>query len=105
MISRIPFNPLLGLTEELSQNFNELDKEDIREGLNVIDKSARNIYLLLENLLLWSEVQMGKIAAQSIEFNVSEIINEIHEIFLYSIEGKEIKFIKSLDPGLMISNE
>lgn len=52
-----PFNSLLGFSEVLNENINELSKEQIEEFARNINSSAQVTYLLLEELLLWARIQ------------------------------------------------
>jgi PAS domain S-box-containing protein len=54
-----PFNALLGISEMLYLNQNELDISQIRNLGKMINESSRNAYELLENLLQWSRSQTG----------------------------------------------
>jgi PAS domain S-box-containing protein len=74
-----PFNPLLGLSDFLLKEIHTLDKKQIEEQLCMINKSAHQIYNLLDDLLLWSSAQAGKLAflPQKIIFN--EICHEVIE--------------------------
>ncbi len=74
-----PFNSLLGFTEILDNDYNELGDYKRREISRYLRESAESVYRLLENLLEWSTAQtgrlqlnaqridMGKLAAESIE--------------------------------------
>ena len=68
---RSPFNGFLGLTYLLSDEYQNLTSEDIHEISRTLNRSAKNIYSLLENLLEWSRIQRGMITflPESIRFN------------------------------------
>ena len=58
---RNPFQGFLGLSRDLTQNYEVLSAEDIRDLSIMLHDSANHIYKLLENLLHWSRVQRGQI--------------------------------------------
>ena len=68
---RSPFNGFLGLTYLLSDEYQNLTSEDVHEISRTLNRSAKNIYSLLENLLEWSRIQRGMITflPESIRFN------------------------------------
>ncbi|MHB1687848.1 MAG: hybrid sensor histidine kinase/response regulator [Ignavibacteriaceae bacterium] len=58
---RSPFQGLLGLTSIVTDEFDELTVDELKEFLNNINHSAKNLFNLIENLLQWSRIQRGKI--------------------------------------------
>ena len=61
-----PFNALLNLSEFLIEDLNELTMEEIRTFSKEINKSAHNVFNLIENLLQWAQIKTGRLE-QSIE--------------------------------------
>ena len=61
---RSPLSGFMGLSKEMAENIEELTQEQIIEFAKSLQKSSENVYLLLENLLKWSQFQRG-----TIEFN------------------------------------
>ena len=70
---RNPFNALLGFSEMLNQNYKELSREQIYTYIDIINKSATNLYKLLENLLEWSKSQTGNIQYKPEKFQLKDI--------------------------------
>ncbi len=58
---RSPFTALLALTRLIADESARLSLEEIREYAVSVDRSARNVYKLLENLLEWSQLQGGRV--------------------------------------------
>ncbi len=58
---RSPFTALLALTRLIADESARLSIEEIREYAISVDRSARNVYKLLENLLEWSQLQGGRV--------------------------------------------
>ncbi len=65
-----PFSNLLGLSEALTEDIRKLGIDEIEEYANHINKSARNIFNLLENMLMWGRAQQGKIRFQTANIQV-----------------------------------
>ena len=57
---RSPFDSILGFTEILKNEFEELTKEEHKLYLDSLYQTSRHIYSLLNNLLQYSRFQLGK---------------------------------------------
>ncbi len=71
-----PFQPLLGLAEFLQMVAETAPPAEILEMSETIYRSAKNVYNLLENLLEWARMQMGRIAYQPTKLNLREIVEQ-----------------------------
>lgn len=93
-----PFNALLGYSDFILSEFTDLTREEIREGNVHINKAAKNIYMLLENLLQWSGLQTGGIAYQPTNFLLYNLGKKVVELYQKNAEAKgislELKFDK-----------
>ena len=58
---RSPFNGFLGLTELMAEGLSEMTHEEIQKIASMMKNSARNLNLLLGNLLEWSRMERGLI--------------------------------------------
>lgn len=56
-----PFSALIGSLKTLVTDFESFDKKEVKELLQITHESSEVTYSLLENLLLWSRNQTGKI--------------------------------------------
>jgi PAS domain S-box-containing protein len=97
---RNPFNSLLGFAEILTTEYDLLTREEIREYLNVINDSSKNLYGMTNNLLHYSRYQLGKYKYNPIEKNVKETIEYIIEAQKSHIKKKDILFINEIDDDL-----
>ncbi len=99
---RTPFNALLGLSQFVAQEFNELSSEEVIKIINDINSAGQNLFRLLENLLSWSRLTSGRA-----DFNPENI--DLYELTLQSVmllkpsaEKKEIRLINSVQKGSMV---
>ena len=90
---RSPFNALLGSTEMLEREAEELNTSEIKEFAKSINNSSKSFYKLLENLLQWSRMQTGRIIYQPTIFNIQNIINEVNNLFSHSANQKNISIL------------
>ena len=56
-----PFNSILGFSEILTDEINNLNTDEIKEIANNINKSAKITNKLLEDILMWARTQQGNI--------------------------------------------
>jgi len=87
-----PFTSLLSISELLSQNYETLDEEDKRSGIDGFHNSARRIYSLLENLLVWSRTQTGRVKFNPEEFDIAELAEECYDLLALNAEEKGLEF-------------
>ncbi len=94
-----PFFGLKGLAEILAEDSEELTEEEKNTFLVKLNRTVKDIYMLLENLLDWSRLQ-SKIMEYSPE--VFDLFDELsHSLFLLSqnAERKSIKLINTVPEG------
>jgi len=73
---RNPINAILGFSELLSINYDDIADEKKIELNKIIYTSTKNVNNLLENLLQWSRSQTNRIKFEPVLFDISGIINE-----------------------------
>ncbi len=71
-----PFSALLGFLEMLIKDVDSLSKTEIKEYLIDTNKSAKNIFSLIENLLSWTQIQRGKIPCEPRNLNLRKICHK-----------------------------
>lgn len=99
---RSPFSSLLGFSEFLEQDINELTKDEISTFAGKINESARNVFNLLENLLQWSRIQTGRMSFEPVLFNIANRIKQGIDILSDNSFNKDIKLISVVDDELMV---
>jgi PAS domain S-box-containing protein len=85
-----PFNNLLGLSEVLIEDIHKLNTDQVENIANDINKSARTIYKLLEDILMWARTQQGKIPFKPQILNFRDIYKNILEILKPNVDAKNI---------------
>jgi signal transduction histidine kinase len=72
-------NPLWwfrNITETLSQRFDVMDKQKLNETLFALDESAKNTFLLMDNLLNWSRSKLNLLPFHPVSFDLREVIGQ-----------------------------
>lgn len=87
---KTPFNALIGFTDLLllKPELSETDKG--KDIVNSINKTSKNTYKLLENLLEWSRLQNGDIKSNRKNINLHDIISEELLVLESSLQKKEL---------------
>ena len=97
-----PFASLIGASDLLVDNVDELSQEQVKTFSGIINQSARQAYRLLENLLTWSRMQTGSIALKPKEVDLWDLVNEVVILHTGSAENKEINLEAVVDEDIKI---
>jgi PAS domain S-box-containing protein len=97
-----PFNALLGISEMLYLNQNELDIVQIKELGKMINESSRNAFELLENLLQWSRSQTGQLNFRPKEHILHELVDQSTKIIETQAFNKNISIINNISNDTII---
>lgn len=94
---RTPLIGLIGYAEILSDDIDDLQKEEIKEyASNIVDISRQTIKLL-SNLLEWSRLQTGKIQFNPSDLRIRDVVESIFQLLKSNAEHKQIELINSVD--------
>lgn len=77
---RSPFNTILGFSELLINNTKIAGDQELEQHLGIINSSAKNTLILLDNLLNWAKAQTGQIIYKQEKINLSAIVEEVLDI-------------------------
>jgi len=99
---KITFNAIIGFSELMIQNFNELDNETLLQGLNTIETASKHAYKLLENLLVWSQNQTGRSPFNPEVLNLNKQVTESFKIIESSAAIKGISVLISINKSMEI---
>ncbi len=99
---RNPLNALLGFSELILGHSREYSPEEIQRYSRVINDAAKNIHMLIENLLEWSRSQSGNIEFNPVETPLEPIVREIVGIFEIQAEKKSISMEARVKEGTMV---
>ncbi len=85
-----PFSGIIGLSEMLAEDAGNLSTEEVQHTGEVMHKSAKVLYELLENLLEWSRSQLGTIEFKQYPLDLQDYVNKAINIYLLKAEQKQI---------------
>lgn len=88
-----PLNSLTSFSFLLVNHIDSISKEEIKMLSLDIDKSLKNLFMLLENLLEWSRSQTGSIDFKPEEFDLAVVLKENEELLKVQAQNKKITII------------
>ncbi len=97
-----PFNGLLGYSDLLANDIDNLENEEIRKSAKNINIVANNLYKLLNNLLDWSLVQAGRIKYSPSNENLLQCVNEVIFLLKANAEQKSISIKTNINNNINI---
>ncbi|HUS86944.1 MAG TPA: two-component regulator propeller domain-containing protein [Bacteroidales bacterium] len=97
-----PFGVILGLSDILNSEYDDIDMLERKNMINEIDKSSKLTYQLLENLLTWSRSQRGKIQINKERFNLKELVTNSVECYMPGADKKNLQIINNISDKIEI---
>jgi len=91
-----PFNSLLGLSDILLEDYDNLTEDERKQFVYQIKGSAENTYSLLQNLLEWASAQSGKTSMVKEKIDISKISKEAISLLTPTAENKKIKIFSNI---------
>lgn len=93
---RSPFQGLLGISNYLVDEFENLPKEEIKELISTLNDALKNQYKFLDDLLNWSRIQSGKLSLSKTKFNLHNLVENVRNLFDTSLQTKKIELINQI---------
>jgi PAS domain S-box-containing protein len=97
-----PFSGFLGITKFMAEQIQELTFGEMKEYSKIIQKSALNLYKLLENLLEWSLIKRGMMEFNPLNYDLQEIIKENVDVIYANAKQKNIQVINIIPNDISI---
>lgn len=92
-----PMNGIIGMNEVLEET--ALDEEQ-RELTAVIRDSGRDLQMIIGNVLLFSQLEAGRVSLDSSPFNLSHVLREVIKPFAISAKSKGLIFRAHMTPNV-----
>jgi signal transduction histidine kinase len=96
---RSPFNILLGNTEFMVMQIEQLTKDDLKAMAANIHNSTRSTYDLLQNLLTWSQLQLQRIEFSPGPVDLHELVEKTITLLQDIALSKRIKLLNTIEAG------
>jgi two-component system sensor histidine kinase/response regulator len=93
---------VIGLAEILKENIKDRDYSNIEQYVDLMYNATTNGFKLLENLLEWAKLQIGKTPFEPSYFNLLGLINESAELLKANSSAKEIDIMIQIPLDLQV---
>lgn len=93
---RSPFQGLLGISNYLVDEFDNLPNEEIKELISTLNEALRNQYKFLDDLLNWSRLQSGRLTLEKTKFNLHTLVENVENLFETNLQTKKIELINHI---------
>ncbi|MEX2641274.1 MAG: PAS domain S-box protein [Balneolales bacterium] len=97
---RSPFTGLMGLSDLLVNEFDDLPNEKVRDYAGKINTSSKNVFRLLNNLLEWSRIQLNGTELKPEQINMHELVHSNCETLQDIFKAKNIDLKIEVEPSL-----
>ncbi len=102
---RSPFNSLLGFSEILTTEFGTLTEEEMKEYLNVIYESSKNLYQMTNNLLQFSRFQTGNFEFKPANLSIKRIIDGTLNLLRGTMVKKQLNLVAKVSDVEVFADE
>lgn len=99
---RSPFQGFLGVLDMLNDETDSLTPAEIKERLGVLRESGKKLYSLIDNLLLWSSFQRGKIPFAPVKVRPGGCISTAVDSFYTVLAMKELTLVREIQEDIYI---
>jgi len=97
-----PFNTIIGFADLLDTDYEDYSDEERKKFINILSKTSKNTFSLLENLLTWARSQRGKIIIKKERLNIKKLVDETILPYSGNASLKNIKIKNNVPVELQI---
>ena len=94
---RTPLNTVIGLSALMKER--DIAPE-IKENIELINFASNNLFSIVNDILDWSKIEVGKVELEKIDFNLKDTISKLAASTELLCAKKEINFKSNIDPTL-----
>jgi PAS domain S-box-containing protein len=99
---RSPFNSLLGFSKILTTEFDSLTHEEMKEYLNIIYETSKNLFSMTNNLLHYSRFQLGNVEYKPSCLDLNSLIEKNVKVLKINALRKKLNVTQDLAEGVKI---
>jgi PAS domain S-box-containing protein len=97
-----PFQGLIGYSQILIEEYNTLTDEEKKDSIKSIFDLSKNTFELLDNLLIWSRIQTGKMIFDPDVFNIYQELLPTIELLIHVAKKKDINIDFIIDKRIIV---
>lgn len=96
---RTPMNGVLGMSQMLLETDLNPDQRDFTE---TVHSSAESLLGIINDLLDFSKIEAGKVNIENFDFNLSDIVEEVIQLFSAKAYGKGLELVSMVNADVPI---
>ncbi len=100
---RGPIGNFLQISELLKIKYESLSSDQMAVFFENLHEIAGRTYKLLDNVLIWSRSQLGKLEIKIEKIELYKLVHEVVSLFEESLKSKQLTFINNISPDLIVS--
>jgi two-component system, sensor histidine kinase and response regulator len=98
-----PLANVIGFSDVIQEDYDELDAEKIKKFVGYINESAIFALEILQNLLDWSRIQGGSLKSIKADFNLSDLLKNNIEGHVPQALAKNIVFESKVEENILVN--
>jgi signal transduction histidine kinase len=102
---RNPFAGMIGIIDLLKNNYKEIEHDRIENLLGILYDSTKQTHSLLENLLIWSQCQTGRIKYEPKDIEIMKMAENCVTIVKFQSQNKNITVINNIPDSMIIRGD
>jgi signal transduction histidine kinase len=102
---RGPLGSFMSISDYLTENLEELDLSEIRPLFREMRQTSKSVYVLLENLLEWSRIQLGTLNFTPKPFKLRSVANTVEAVVRSQVLHKELIFENLIPEDLIVNGD
>lgn len=91
-----PISAFKGITDLLNKSFDDFSDDELKEFIDDISVSSKQLFKLLDNLLMWSRTQTGKMKIIFDNIDLYSIVESNISLMNLNAEDKKIELINNI---------
>ena len=99
---KTPISVMVQFTDLLQENLEEYDSETIQKFLVLLNRSSREGFDLLTNLLSWAQSQTGELPFEPKSIKIDELLITTWDLLESQAELKQIKLVNRIQKNITV---
>lgn len=99
---RTPLSVIVGVSHMLRSGTENLQDEDVKEMIDILHQSSKDMVNMLDNLLEWARVKYAADIFTPEDLNLKEFVKKAYNLNKERAESKSISLNNTLDESLLV---